>query len=136
MMSIVINGRIKQKKEVLDFAYNIMFYLMPRLKRNVYIDINVVTKCDGENSALCYGDRESVEIELARESFDHKFLLEEMMVNLAHELVHAKQFIRGDLHPRLYKWKKQDCKNMSYGKRPWEKEAYLLENELYNKFWN
>ena len=44
MMSVLINGRIKQKKKVEDFVYSTLFDLMPRLKRTVYIDVNVVTK--------------------------------------------------------------------------------------------
>ena len=75
--------------------------MMPRLPRSVDIEINVLTECDNKNYALCWGDREEVEIELARKSGDKKFTLDEMMLNLAHELVHAKQFIRGELH-QLY----------------------------------
>ena len=59
------------------------------------------------------------------------------MRNLAHELVHAKQFIKGELHPTLNKWKKykKDYTKTPYLKQPWEKEAYKLEEELFNKYW-
>ena len=63
------------------------------------------------------------------------FTLEEMMLNLAHELVHAKQFITGDLHSSLKVWKRKDYTKTPYRKTPWEKEAYLLEDKLLNKFW-
>ena len=33
MMSVLINGRIKNKKKVEDFVYNTIFDLMPKLKR-------------------------------------------------------------------------------------------------------
>ena len=60
-----------------------------------------------------------------------------MMLNLAHELVHAKQFIKGELHPTLYKWKKfkKDYAKTPYFKQPWEKEAYLMEDKIFNQFW-
>ena len=98
MMSVLINGRIKNKKKVEDFVYNTLFDLMPKLKRMVYIDIDVVTECDGGCHALCQGDKEEVNIELARQVQGVKFTHDEMMLNLAHELVHAKQFLRGELH--------------------------------------
>ena len=135
MMSVLINGRIKQKKKVEDFVYNTLFDLMPRLKRTVYIDVNVVTKCDNEYYALCHGDKEEIFIELARESDGNKFSLDEMMLHLAHELVHAKQFLRGELHPNLSRWNKKDCSRLPYRQTPWEKEAYLLEQEIINKHW-
>ena len=135
MMSVLINGRIKHKKKVEDFVYNALFDLMPRLKRTVYIDVNVVKECDNGYSALCYGDKEEVVIELARESNNIKYSLDEMMLHLAHELVHAKQFIRQELHPSLQSWCKVDYSKTPYNRTPWEKEAYLLEEELINKHW-
>ena len=137
MMSVLINGRIRQKKKVEDFVYSTLFDLMPRLKRTVYIDVNVVTKCDNEYYALCHGDKEEIFIELARESDGNKFTLDEMMLNLAHELVHAKQFIKGELHPTLCKWKKfkKDYAKTPFFKQPWEKEAYLMEDKIFNQFW-
>ena len=49
--------------------------------------MNVVTKCDEDNYALCWGDKNEVEIELARTSGKKKFTHDEMMLNLAHEIV-------------------------------------------------
>jgi len=135
MISVNLKGRIKSKDKVLNFADAVINNLMPRIKRNVSIDVNVVTRCDGENSALCWGDKDGAEIEIARKSFDVEFTLDEMMLNLAHELVHAKQFIRGELHPSLDKWKRLDFTNVPYSRTPWEKEAYLLEDKLFEKYW-
>ncbi len=136
MMSVLINGRIKHKKKVEDFVYNTLFDLMPRLKRTVYIDIDVVTECDNGTSALCWGDNEEIQIELARECNGIKYTVDEMMLHLAHELVHAKQFIKGELHPSLLKWCQQDYSNTPYSKTPWETEAYRLEDIILTKHWN
>ena len=135
MMSVLINGRIKHKRKVEDFVYDALFALMPRLKRTVYIDVNVVTQCDNGFHALCHGDKEEVIIELARESQGEKFTHDEIMLNLAHELVHAKQFLRGELHPSLHTWCRKDFSNTPYNETPWEKEAYLLEDEILTKHW-
>lgn len=135
MMSISITGRIAKKEQVKTFIFDTLEYLMPRIKRNVEIDIKIVTRCDNNHYALCSGDKNSAEIELARGSGDTTFTLDEMMLNLAHELVHAKQFIKGELHPSLNRWKKLNY-NVVYSRQPWEKEAYLLEDKLVKKFWN
>ena len=136
MMYISINGRIAKKKQVETFIFDVLEHLMPRLKRNVSIDVNIVTRCDKQHYALCLGDKNSAEIELARGSGDKTFTLEEMMLNLAHELVHAKQFIKGELHPNLNRWKSLDYSNIAYSRQPWEKEAFLLEDKIVEKFWN
>jgi len=137
MIRVNIQGRIAKKDHVITFVENALTGMMPRLRRTIDIEINVLTECDNKNYALCWGDREEVEIELARRSGSKKFTLDEMMLNLAHELVHAKQFIRGELHPTLHKWKKfkKDYANTPYFKQPWEKEAYLMEDKIFKQYW-
>ena len=135
-MNISITGRIAKRKQVETFIFDSLEHLMPRLRRDIDIDVRVVTRCDENHYALCLGDKNSAEIELARGSGNTTFTLQEMMVNLAHELVHAKQFIKGELHPSLNRWKKLDYSNTAYSRQPWEKEAYLLEDKLVEKFWN
>jgi len=135
MMNISITGRIAKRKQVETFIFDTLEHLMPRLRRDIDIDVRVVTRCDNNHYALCFGDKNSAEIELARGSGDKTFTLQEIMLNLAHELVHAKQFIKGELHPSLNKWKRLDYSNVAYSRQPWEKEAYLLEDKLVDKFW-
>ncbi len=65
---------------------------------------------------------------------------------LAHELVHVKQFARGELYDYIYdhktRWKRQKYDNpfkMShdqYMNLPWEVEAYKLESIIYNEWIN
>lgn len=135
MITITINGRIAQKQKVIEYSLSVLHALLPRLRRNVEVDINVVTRCEHNHYALCWGDKDGAEIELARGSLDTTFTIKEMMLNLAHELVHAKQFIKGELHPSLNKWKRLDYSNVAYSRQPWEKEAYLLEDNLVEKHW-
>lgn len=130
-IDIIVTGH-KQSERIEDYARSIMHHLMPR-KRKGLILIDIVKKVKYEDSifcGLCYGDKNTCEIELAKNTTE-KLTLEEMMINLAHELVHAKQFFRGELHPYLRKWKGHDVQFS----QPWEKEAYMLEDQLYNQFW-
>lgn len=63
-----------------------------------------------------------------------------MMLTLAHEMVHIKQYARKELqdytHRDKVKWLgKIFClKKTKYHKRPWEKEAYFKDKPLYEKF--
>ena len=53
---------------------------------------------------------------------------------LAHECVHLKQFIKGELSPNLDRWKSNRyVSHHDYDNQPWEREAYRLEYSLLNK---
>ena len=136
MFYIDVRGRIKHKRQIEQYADNILSFLMPRKKANVDVEILVVKKIDDYLLGSCIGDKSYIEIELAKTDVNGEISLNDMMLTLAHELVHAKQLIRGELHPTRREWKKQDCTNQSYFKRPWEKQAYIMEDDLYNKFWH
>ena len=57
------------------------------------------------------------------------------VVNLAHEMVHVKQFARGELDSGLTSWKSNKyCANIEYWDQPWEKEARRLQFKLAEEF--
>ena len=60
----------------------------------------------------------------------------QILIWLAHEMVHVKQFVRGELcdyENKRVKWKsKQYPETINYNNQPWEKEAYRLEEKLFN----
>ena len=129
MINVSINGRIKKKAKVLEYTQNILEYLLPRVRREVDIHIDIVNEIqDTDWMACCYGDKDEVYIEIKR-----LYNLDEMLQNLAHELVHAKQYIKGQLDPDLETWQRKAYK-LPYRQQPWEVEAYKLEKELYGKF--
>ena len=56
-------------------------------------------------------------------------------VALAHEMVHVKQFARGELDFGLTRWKSNRyCGNIEYWQQPWEKEARRLQYKLVENF--
>jgi hypothetical protein len=55
---------------------------------------------------------------------------------LAHELVHVKQFARGELNEQLTHWKGRDHSDTEYWDQPWEKEARKLQHKLVMEFDN
>lgn len=66
--------------------------------------------------------------------------LEDQLATLAHEIVHVRQFRRGELvQYRRKSWKTrfkgEDYSSyMAYRSQPWEKEARKLEKAMYKKF--
>lgn len=54
---------------------------------------------------------------------------------LAHEMVHVRQFARGELNSNMTQWKSNKyCDNIEYWDQPWEKEARRLQGKLVEEF--
>ena len=130
-----IKGRIAQKKRIREYVRDVIFHYMPRAMRPIDIDIEVVNRCENNYYALCWGNRNSVEIEIARGSEDETFHFDEMMLNLGHELIHAKQFLKGDLSANLRWNERKTILYDQYMSQPWEREAYRDEVEIFEKYW-
>lgn len=66
--------------------------------------------------------------------------VKEQWLTLTHEMVHVKQFRRGELIAHggaTYTWKNHhhvNIDNITYHNRAWEKEAFRLEKKLYRKY--
>ena len=65
---------------------------------------------------------------------DPKASLKKMMVNLAHEMIHAWQVDRGDFVGAT--WKGQDLSHLPYQFQPWEIEAHGNEEDIAKSFFN
>ena len=63
----------------------------------------------------------------------------ELASNIAHELVHAKQFYRGQINMVDNVWKHNNvsinCDTINYEDLPWEVEAYAYEAILADLLW-
>ena len=100
-----------------------------RLKNKILVRVHQkVFMNDDGTQALC-------------ESIDQRnFVIDVCMysnwvVNLAHEMVHVKQFARGELDSGLSSWKSNKyCANIEYWDQPWEKEARRLQFKLAEEF--
>jgi len=94
---------------------------------------------------LCTGDDREVSIQIATRQYDSPISYEDKLKTVAHELVHARQYLRRELtaHPDEWelpvsRWK---GRTIRYGKgvyaendTPWEKEARRLEEKLFKKW--
>jgi hypothetical protein len=105
------------------------------------IEITWVDNIEDNYAGLCTGDTKEVEISLAKnyklecgESIP--FCNQELASNLAHELIHSRQFIRGEINADDYYYKGKDYESVEYAETPWEIEAYMLEQVLVDIFWS
>jgi hypothetical protein len=105
---------------ILDFKYKVYICIAPKLRQR-----------DG-NNGICSktGDKE---ISIA---VDSALALPQMLMTLAHEMAHAKQYVRGQYRGELSRNGKMKriwlgkSYSVAYLKRPWEKEAFRREGEL------
>ena len=107
--------------------------LSKKLYKHIHIEIILVsTISDLGNCCITYYNdwykAREFEIQIKR-----KKSTKSMLQTLAHEMVHLKQFAKGELNDSHTKWKGQsiDSENISYHDLPWEIEASGMEYILY-----
>jgi hypothetical protein len=98
-----------------------------RLKTNIHIKFHHKLFVENTSEGLC----ESVD--------DRNFIIDvglygNWLSTLAHEMVHVKQFARGELSSSLQHWKGRDHSDTDYWDQPWEKEARRLQNKMVLEF--
>jgi hypothetical protein len=134
-MLYTIEGKVKNIAVVHEYVLRLIKELnIDRLKRE--LDIEFVNSLEDEDIwGYCWGDEENVYIQIHKHDGTRKFAFLEMMQTLTHEMVHAKQYLRGEL--KLVNsnrvWKDSDGEHFSYETAPWEIEARTLEKELFLK---
>jgi len=156
MINLIMNGRFPQKDRMTEFATDVINHFFKRdRKENIVIAVEMKKNLDENNSGYCVdygvcdygqfglqtGKIRTIAISLSRnyENGDTKFpyTVRDIASTLAHELVHAKQYIRRELTNKslvagLSIVHKGRCE---YNDLPWEEEAYALEEDLTELYW-
>jgi hypothetical protein len=125
--------------EVTDFALN---RLCPRLNDKMTViykgDENLLKNCDIEADVdfYDYGHRYPRDFIIR---IDTSLSLKAFIETIMHELVHVKQFARGELkqiNGKFNKWNKEkyNLDKIDYWETPWEIEAYGRTPGLYYNF--
>ena len=125
LMFVEVKGFGRKKNaELGDFAYRVLSALEVTEGEVTIIGSKSV---DGEMGGFCGTDTDydDIIIEIAKEDFTD----EELRCHLAHELVHAKQYIKQELSEDGRLWYGKEY-NVPYYELPWEKEAYSKEKVL------
>jgi hypothetical protein len=136
-IEILAHGNTKPEKVKL-FHNTAKFYAkylnIEKFKYKVYICIAPKLRQRDSNNGVCAktGDKE---ISIA---VDSALALPQMLLTLAHEMVHAKQYVRGQYRGEMSRngkakriWLGKQY-TVAYLKRPWEREAFRRESELVN----
>lgn len=134
-MLYTIEGKVKHLEIVHKYVVSLLKELnIHRLRRE--LDIEFINEVEEENIwGYCWGDKENVYIQILKKDGDKKFTFLEMMMTLTHEMVHAKQYFRGELALKNGQrmWKDSCGESYDYNSAPWEIEAQRLEKELFVK---
>lgn len=135
-----VNRKLKSK--ITNFTEWLCYRLLgERLAPKVAVTIIVSKFEDDEAGFRGFAEYEDCNIR-PREflvSLNKTLSEEELMLTLAHEMVHVKQSARGERQERHkggYKvtWKGVDHTKTPYSKQPWEREAYRLEKKLLKEY--
>lgn len=105
------------------------------------VEINWKRTIAGECFGLCWGDNREAEIQIATKQWGQPVSRQDRLMTLAHELVHAKQYLMrhladSDQDGYVTRWHGEDVafdpeqeQNM-----PWELEASSVEEPIYFKW--
>lgn len=107
--------------------------LIPKQYEQIHLEINArKIKADG---TCFFWDDNDFEIEL-----NPNLTFEHIMITLAHEMVHLKQYAKKELKSKYVKgksidvWKGVKYRNLKYKDQPWEHEATEMELDLFHNF--
>lgn len=126
-------------KYLAEFAFNACMYLGLFELKDKEIVIELKKKLESDSYGICYGDEDVVEIHIALTQWGKPLSREDKLSTLGHELVHAKQYLTGNLKNSTNKkgnevgvWKGHTYLwTDNPDELPWEKEAYELEKKIY-----
>jgi len=141
-----MNGRCAQQARMEQFACDVINHFFPRdLKRNVLVGIDMVKNLEDNDAGTCvdYGSIDGtrmIQVSLSRRYIDGEenfaYSAKEIATTLAHELVHVKQNLRGELNNKLLSATlKPNMTEDYYLRMPWEAEAFDLQDFLVDLYW-
>lgn len=113
-------------------------------KYDLYIEFKKYIDKDGTHAGFCMGDDIESAISIAthwmyEDAEEVAYEPHEIASNIAHELVHAKQFYKGQINMIDHVWKHNqetiNCEGLEYAETPWEVEAYAYEEILTDLLW-
>jgi len=141
-MYITTSGK-PSKIPVKDCKEAIKFYGKWLLKENLYHKITINLSFENLSSrecAYCETDENGRKNRDFILTINKNLSRKQILFALAHEMVHVKQYAKGELkdYVRLdkIKWKNEihDLNNSDYWFHPWEIEAHGMEKGLYVKY--
>ena len=129
----IIGGKKRERDLILSLAYFCVNKLMPR-KKNLEVNILIKRKLQ-ETDGLFAGVIDTDNLNTFDMDVDSSMSLRKKLLSVAHEMVHVKQFTRGELkHTNTItakRWRGKDYNESNYWDCPWEIEDYGRELGLF-----
>jgi len=121
----VIGGPAKEREVVEKTVQWCIKKLMPRV-RTLNIEVKL-TKCNAYGYCMMTDDHKTFELEIRK-----GMNLYDLISTVCHEMVHVKQYYRKEMDDTNNRWKSKKLPDagLDYMDRPWEKEAFRLEEKL------
>ncbi len=138
MNRISIRGGTKTQKQISLEA--VEFAIQEMMPRYSSLDIFIQLKSLGkEYHGFCSWDDDSIRPRSFTIELNNKQSKKDLIDTIMHEMVHVKQYAKGELkerHKGGYKqlWMDEDHTDTPYSRQPWEKEAYRMQTKLARKF--
>lgn len=138
MKLFVYNCDRNFRKEVRNATNSYLKFLIP-IENHYLIDaLNIKIKFidDLDSEGYC----ESLDSDEDFSSLDYKIEIKNelnpvcKLIVLAHEIVHVKQYLMGELDASHRVWRGLDVGLLEYDDQPWEKEAHKLEMSVYGDY--
>lgn len=135
-MEILPNIPKKYRKAIEFFADRLISKQMQK-----HLVLRIIQTKHAEN----YGETEVIGYNLGDKPREFGIILkrdipeEEKIRTLAHELCHIKQILYNELNETMSLWRGQKVSEDDYDNyydQPWEAEAYMMENKLYEEYTN
>jgi hypothetical protein len=132
---MVISGRVSKKEEkaIFFFAENLfsremLRHLSIRIRKVKDFEVFGLVSVEDYNAS---GKPRDFLIEVKKELSEEDFL-----VTIAHELVHVRQYVRGDLNEEMSYWRgvSVDARKIPYDEQPWEIEAESVAKNLFELY--
>lgn len=145
-MHILVKGKsaaLSAKEVRFAVKFFAMMLMTKRMAESLSIEVTFVNdKHDKAHASMTWIDR-NVRPKVYDVELNAKMGKRRLLIALAHEMVHIKQFAKGEMkdyvsekkYRQFVKWRNEDfSSDMMYWERPWEIEAYGRELGLYEMY--
>lgn len=107
-----------------------------RIYNNIHIEIQFTSDIKDMGSASIDGYNSAKKARDFLIEINNKISGKNVLMTLAHEMIHIKQYVYGEMDDQLSMWKGEivDENTMEYYDHPWEIEAYGKEQGLFSGF--
>ena len=145
-MKVCIEGYRSNNQKLYGLIHDASWFyglnlLGGRMARHITLDIKLTKGLKEKEKSYGYchiiGDLETPREFMIEVDASMKYPFDQILIWIAHEFVHIKQFVRKELcdyETGRVQWKSRTYGRVKYNDMPGEKEAYRLEEKLYNKF--